>query len=264
MRRFAQHFGPMNARIEQLQTCYAMAEAVFAVTQSDLNRPPLTLTVDREIFETEHRALSADLGHSRATMEFASVGRLLPEFDLRILDADRRDVPVGYVGEIAIRGPSVFSGYYRAPEATSAAIADGWYLTGDMGFTSGDQLYVTGRSKDIIIAYGKNYYSHDIEAIVNGVTGIKAGRAVAFGVYNTVSGSEDIVIVAEADQIDDKPRLVTAVRSAIAAELGLAVSSVALVPPKWLIKTTSGKIGRTQNREKYLRMTSAGTSVSLE
>jgi fatty-acyl-CoA synthase len=255
MRRFVEHFAPINVLPEQMQTCYAMAEAVFAVTQSTLGLPPVTLSVDREIFETEHQVVVADKDHSAATLELVSVGRLLPGFVLRIIGPDHRDLPAGHVGEIIIRGPSVFGGYYRAPRATAEAFADGWYLTGDLGFIHGNDVYVTGRNKDIIIAYGKNYYAHDIEALVSGVEGIKAGRVVAFGVYNHVSGSEDVVIVAETNDTENKQRMISTVRSAVAGGLGLAVSSVTLVPSRWLIKTTSGKVSRAQNREKYLQMT---------
>lgn len=255
MRRFVEHFAPINLRPEQLQTCYAMAEAVFAVTQSRLGLPPVNLSVDREIFETKHRVVVADKDLSRATLELVSVGRLLPGFELRIIGPDGRDLPAGYIGEIKIRGPSVFGGYYRAPQATAEAFADGWYLTGDLGFVHDNDVYVTGRSKDIIIAYGRNYYAHDIEALVSGVEGIKAGRVVAFGVYNHVSGSEDVVIVAEANDTENKQRMISAVRSAVAGGLGLTISLVTLVSSRWLIKTTSGKLSRAQNREKYLQMT---------
>ena len=251
MRDFAARFAPINARTEQLQTCYAMAEAVFAVTQSELGRSPVTLTVDRAIFAAEHRVVPAQGGE---TIELVSVGRALPGAELRIVGPDHVDLPPDRVGEIAIRGASVFAGYYRSPEADARPFLGDWYLTGDLGFIHEGHLYVTGRSKDIIIAYGKNFYSHDIEAIASRVAGVKAGRAVAFGVYNPRSGSEDVIVVAESDEIDPaaQRQIIRSVKASVAGKLDLSVASVALVPPRWLIKTTSGKVSRSQNREKYL------------
>jgi fatty-acyl-CoA synthase len=258
MRRFSEHFRPMNVRSEQLHTCYAMAEAAFAVTQSEPGTPPTTLAVLRDDFLTNHRVIATNGDDNGVSMELVSVGRPLPGFKIRVLGPDRRDLPPDHVGELAICGPSVFTGYYRAAEATAESFADGWYLTGDLGFVQGDAVFVTGRRKDIIIAYGKNYYSHDIEALVGDVDGIKAGRAVAFGLYNATSGSEDVIVLAETDETQPRARrqIANIAKSAIAAGLGLAVS-VSLVPPRWLIKTTSGKLNRAQNRDKYLRMTTA-------
>lgn len=263
MRRFSSHFAQLNVRMEQLQTCYAMAEATFAVTQSDLGRRPTTLAVLRNDFVAGHRIVPTNDGCAEELLELVSVGRLLPGFALRILSPSRGDLPAGHVGEIAIRGPSLFTGYHRAPEATDDAFADGWYLTGDLGFVHGDDVFVTGRCKDIVIAYGRNYYSHDIEALAGRVGGVKAGRVVAFGVYNAVSGSEEVMVVAETEETDagSKRRISRLIKSTVAAELGLSVSP-ALVPVKWLIKTTSGKLSRTLNREKYQKMI-GGISNSL-
>lgn len=257
MRRFANKFAAINARPDQLQACYAMAEAVFAVTQSELGRSPAALVVDRAAFVDDHRVLPAPSDQPvAARLELASSGRLLPGFALRVLDAEGDDLPSGRVGELALRGPSMFTGYYRSPEASAEPFRDGWYLTGDLGFVDAGEVFVTGRSKDVIIVYGKNFYSHDIEDLAGGVDGVKAGRTVAFGVYNELAGSESVVIVAETEESDPgrQESIERAVKSRILGSLDLAVGSVALVPPRWLIKTSSGKISRSQNRDKYLTM----------
>ncbi len=263
MRRFAAKFAAINARAEQLQACYAMAEAVFAVTQSELGRAPATLFVDRSAFVEEHRAVpTSPAAAPAAQLELMSTGRLLPGFALRVLGPDGTDLPPDRVGELAIRGPSMFAGYYRSPEASAEPFRDGWYLTGDLGFVHQGEVFVTGRAKDIIIVYGKNFYSHDIEDLAGGVDGVKAGRAVAFGLYNELAGSESVVVVAETDETDRDRQagIAQAVKSAVLSSLDLAVGSVVLVPPRWLIKTSSGKIGRAQNRDKYLAMLTASTS----
>jgi acyl-CoA synthetase (AMP-forming)/AMP-acid ligase II len=115
-------------------------------------------------------------------------------------------------------------------------------------------LYVTGRSGDIIIVRGKKFHGFDIEHVVSGVRGVKPGRTVAFPIENEMSGSEEAVVVAETDAQSasgDFRGLRTAIKRAAYDELGLVLAEVHLVGPHWIVKTTSGKISRQQNAEKY-------------
>ena len=92
--------------------------------------------------------------------------------------------------------------YYHRPDATEKAIQDGWYLTGDYGYMVGEEVYVCGRKKELIIVGGKNVYPQDLEELAMQVKGVHAGRVVAFGVFNETAGTEDVVIVAEVDSED--------------------------------------------------------------
>ena len=163
MSAFATRFASVGAREDQLQTCYAMAEAVFAVAQSEIGRPPVTLDVERAAFAEGHILPAAN--GATDSVRLTSTGRPLPGFALEVIDRDRRPVAAGRIGEIAISGPSVFNGYYKV--ASDALSADGRFATGDLGFLHEGELYITGRIKDLIIAYGKNFYSHDIEAVAS-------------------------------------------------------------------------------------------------
>jgi long-chain acyl-CoA synthetase len=91
-----------------------------------------------------------------------TVGRALPGQEIRVLPPDNPDVD----GEVAVRGPIVMQGYYDRPDATSAVMRDGWFLTGDLGRIDGDgRLTITGRKKEVIVlASGKNIYPEEIEA----------------------------------------------------------------------------------------------------
>jgi acyl-CoA synthetase (AMP-forming)/AMP-acid ligase II len=95
-------------------------------------------------------------------------------------------------------------------------------------------VYVTGRKKDLIIVGGKNLYPQDLEQLAGDVEGVHPGRVVAFGVFDEEAGTEEVVVVAEADTDDPAAR------------------HVHVVGPRWLLKTSSGKIARAANREKYL------------
>jgi acyl-CoA synthetase (AMP-forming)/AMP-acid ligase II len=132
---------------------------------------------------------------------------------------------------------------------------DGWYHTGDMGYISNGELFVIGRKKDIIINGGKNIYPQDLEAIVNEIDGIHAGRVVVFGVPDEQEGTELIAILAETDieDITEQKQLSKAIRKAIANQTTVTANFVELVEPRWLLKTSSGKIARSANREKWLQ-----------
>src|SRR4029453_15017159 len=87
------------------------------------------------------------------------------------------------VGEICVRAPYLFSGYFQDPEMTAQSMDDGWYRTGDLGFIADGEVFVTGRIKELLIINGRNYFAADLEAAVNLVDGVKPGRCVALGVY---------------------------------------------------------------------------------
>jgi len=250
MQRFLARFSPLGVRAEQLQVCYAMAEAVFAVTQTPLGRPVGLVVVDRQAFQDSQRALPPVPGEPFLT--FPVTGFPVPGLALRILDEERRPLPERRVGEIAIAGPCVFPGYFRDPESGSC-FTDGFFLTGDLGFLADGQLVVSGRKKEVIISRGKNYYAHDIELITGSVDGVKPGRVAAFPVYNEASGTEDVIVVAErADGATGADaNLVREIRRRMEQELDLPVR-VRIVPEKWLCKTTSGKMSRADNQAKYL------------
>jgi acyl-CoA synthetase (AMP-forming)/AMP-acid ligase II len=133
--------------------------------------------------------------------------------------------------------------------------AAGWYHTGDRGYIVDGEVYVIGRSKDLIINAGKNVYPQDLEAIINSVQGIHPGRAVVFGVFDEKDGTEHIAVVAEVDTIDDAQRksIFQDIKQSVATQTTVTITYVYLVEDKWLIKTSSGKIARAANRDKWLR-----------
>ena len=168
----------------------------------------------------------------------------------------------GAVGEIWIAGPAVAAGYWGLPEATVAtfgahtASGDGPYLrTGDLGFVDGSgELFVTGRSKDLIILRGRNHYPQDIELTVErSHPALRPGCGAAFAVDS--GGDERLVVVQEVrreHREDDPAELVAAIRRAVAEEHEAQVHAVVLLRPATLPKTTSGKIQRGATRARYL------------
>ncbi|MBP0595032.1 AMP-binding protein [Paraburkholderia sp. LEh10] len=93
-----------------------------------------------------------------------SVGRPLPEVEIRIVDAEDHPLPVGHVGEVLVRGPTVMQGYWNNPLATAVTLRNGWLHTGDVGFQDErGQLTLKDRIKDVIISGGSNVYPREVE-----------------------------------------------------------------------------------------------------
>jgi len=257
MDEFYDTFAPFGLKRGALQSSYAMAENVFAVTQSDVTRPsgPARLWADSQRFRGEHCIVVVAEGTAGA-VPFVSSGRLLPNHEVRIVSDSGEILAPGLVGEIRIRSDSLFAGYYNRPDLTAKAIVDGWYHTGDLGFYLNGELYIVGRKKDLLIVGGENIYPQDIEEIVTNHPSIHDGRAVAMGVYNPDLGTEDIVVVAEVESeelLQNATGIEQELRSQVAAGSGVAVRMIFLKPPKWIVKSTAGKPARSSTRQKLLR-----------
>jgi acyl-CoA synthetase (AMP-forming)/AMP-acid ligase II len=250
-----ERFAPYGFRKEALATCYAMAENTFAVTQSQPGQPLEVDWVQRHPLQHENRAIPLDPTAPEA-ISVVSCGLPLAGAELVIVDEAGQVLPERHVGEIIIHSNSMLSEYYRRPDLTGQAIHDGWYYTGDMGYLAEGQLYISGRKKDLIIVGGKNIYPQDLEAIANEVPGLYPGRTVAFGVSDERLGSEGIIMVCELAQTPDVTEMKAVesqLRRRIVQDLDVTLTDVRLVDKRWLLKTSSGKIARPANREKYLQ-----------
>jgi len=257
MEEFYQSFGGNGLRREALQSSYAMAENVFAVTQSGINgkRAPAHIWADGQRFRSEHIVVEVGAGTAGA-LSFLSSGQLLPGNEVRIVSDRDAILNGGEVGEILIKSDCLFQGYYNRSDLTAQALVDGWYYSGDLGFVLGDELYVVGRKKDLLIIGGENIYPQDIEEIAASHPAIHDGRAVALGLYNSDLGTEEIVLVAEVERhelLHNPAAIENELRSHIVAGSGVAVKTIFLKPPKWIVKSTAGKPARSTTREKLLR-----------
>lgn len=256
-RRFAQAFAPIGLSDTALQVCYAMAETTFAITQTRTDRPPMMITVDR--VSLHERGLVIPAPTSPDSIELLSAGTPIEGTTVAILSEEGQPVADGVVGEVSIRSSCLFSGYYRLPEETAERLNGADYRSRDRGFIWNGELFVLGRMDDLVIVAGRNFHAAEIESVLNGVSGLKPGRNVVFGNVNAERGTSDLVVVAETVNADDAAPasagyrgLRQSVRHAIFQTLGIYPAEVKLVETGWLIKTTSGKIERGRNAQKFL------------
>jgi len=257
MNEFRDAFTTAGLKQTALQTSYAMAENVFAVTQSEIGKDtvPKRIWADASVFRSEHRIVT--LAHNTpGAICFVSSGHVLPGNKVRIESESGERRNDREVGEIFLKSDTLFHGYFNRPDLTAKAITHGWYRTGDLGFVIGPELFVIGRKDDLLIVGGENLYPQDIEEVVSTHHAIHDGRCVALGLYNESSGTEDIVVIAELETdsaFAGSEDLERELGQLVVAATGVAVRRFILKPPKWIVKSTAGKPARAATREKLLR-----------
>ncbi|MFK8077488.1 MAG: AMP-binding protein [Granulosicoccus sp.] len=250
--RFATVFSVAGVRPEMLKSCYAMAEVVYGVTQAPLCPSNDRLTVDRRFLGAGDEIQLVD--QSEFSSELISCGVPVDGVEVSIVDVNRQPVLDGSVGEIAIRSTYLFSGYNKDPERTSKNLIDGAYYTNDLGFLHDGNLYVLGRIDDLIIVNGRNLYAHEIEGLVSEVEGVKSGRAVAIPVFDELAGSDVLVLMAERavnTTLSDR-EITNSIIVKIQSELDVVPGEVELTSVGSLVKTSSGKMSRKENKRRYL------------
>ena len=105
--------------------------------------------------------------------QWATIGWPTPLTEVGVFGPDDRELPPGEVGELRMRGPLVMKGYWKQPEATAAAIGDGWMRSGDLGYSDANgNFFLVDRMKDMIITGGENVYSTEVEAAIRTLPGV--------------------------------------------------------------------------------------------
>lgn len=250
--QFAQTFKPYGFDARAFLPSYGLAEATLAVSFAPLGRGVEVDTVDRDNYEITRRAVPVKNG-GRRTRSFVACGSVLPEYGVEIRDDHERVLPDRAIGRICIKGPSLMEGYYRNPEATrQMQLADGWLDTGDMGYTAGGKLFVTGRRKDMIICNGRNIWPQDLEWAVEGLPDVRTGSVAAFSVSDD-DGDERVVVVVECYFAEPARQraLVRDIAAVIHRTAGVHCE-VMLVPARTLVFTSSGKLSRAAAKARYL------------
>lgn len=258
--RFLQRFFRAGVSATMLQVIYGMAEAVLAVTQTIPGQNVSTDVIERDSFTKLHVAKRCD-GSSSPTLTFVSCGKPVPGCSVRISGTSEERI----IGEIEIKCPWLFDGYLSEGEVPrDKPDPNLWFSTGDLGYLADGELYVTGRKKDLIIHRGLNVYPTDIEEIVQqNVPGIRPGRVVAFGISEADEGTEAIVLMLELDGKErDTISTQSKIRRVVQEHLDITVGDIQLCDPDTLIKSTSGKLSRSENRLLYKRLRSSAVQCS--
>lgn len=249
--KFYRKFNKYELSKYSLATMYAMAETTLAVTQSKPEKRATEIMVDRSELSQGFVEITEN---EKKTIVCVSSGKPIDGCEIKIVNDRREEVSEDRVGEIAVKSISMFQGYRNYPDKTAEVLEDdGWFYTGDLGFIYDDELYVIGRIKDIIIVAGNNIYPEDIEDAVGKIENVIPGRVVAFGEEDEELGTEQISVVAET-KLDNEIELRKLSMDIVKAGMSIDVNihNVYLVPPRWLIKSSSGKPSRKTNKQRIM------------
>ncbi|MFF8609956.1 amino acid adenylation domain-containing protein [Streptomyces sp. NPDC015346] len=255
LERFAEAFTPSGFDRSALLPCYGLAEATLFVAGSGRGNGAHTTRIDRAALEQGRAEPRADGDH------LVSSGLVAEGHELAVVDpASGERVAPGAVGELWVRGTSVASGYWEDEAATDASfgarLADDpqpYLRTGDLGFVLDDQIFVTGRLKEMMVVRGRNLYAHDLEeTAVAASKWARPGCGAAFSV-ETGNGEECVILheVAVGTPEEELPRIADAIAAAVRHEHGIALFDVVLLGARSLAKTSSGKIQRLAGRTAY-------------
>jgi acyl-CoA synthetase (AMP-forming)/AMP-acid ligase II/acyl carrier protein len=230
---------------------YGLAEASLAVSFPPVGAPLRTLTLNRHQMQVGS-PVQVVAAADRDAVQLVCEGRPIPYCQVRITDDEDRELPADRIGNVQIRGANVTGGYYEDPAANTAAFTpDGWLRTGDLGLFHQEELYISGRAKEIIFVNGQNYYPHDLETIAQRVPQLELGKVVAAGVRPREAEVEQLVLfVLHRGALEDFLPLARDASRVINEQTGVEVAEV--VPVKRIPKTTSGKIQRHLLEESYL------------
>lgn len=232
--------------------CYGLAEASLAATFSELDCGLDVMSVDALTMAERGIAVRMQ-SDSRKVNEIVNCGSALPEHEIRIVDNDGELLPDLRVGRVLVKGPSLMSGYLDDREATERVILEnGWLDTGDLGYMHRDNLYLTGRRKDIIIVNGRNIRAQDLEEIAEEIDEIRMGESSAFDI-ETDDERQTVVLVVECRLTESTARqsLIKQLQRKVYEGFGI-YCYVDLVAPHTLPRTSSGKLSRVAARKGFI------------
>jgi acyl carrier protein len=252
--RFCECLEPYGFKREAMTPAYGMAEAGVGVTFSPPGRGPLIdAVVRRELLERSLATKAETADGDR--LEFVSCGSPLPGYEVRILGVDGEILPERHEGRVEFSGPSATRGYYHNEAATVELVHGRWLETGDLGYLAAGELYLTGRSKDVIIRAGQNIHPEELEVAVGSLPKMIPGRVAVFASADRERGTERLVVMAETAAEGEEAR--SAIRKRVTETsvrlLGTPPDEIVLVQPGTVVLTASGKLARSASRDRYER-----------
>ena len=252
LERFQVRFGPLGFRREAMTPVYGLAEAAVGVTFPPPGRGPVIDSISRERVMRSGRAEPA-LSTEQRPLRFVSCGAPLGGFQVRIVDEAGRELPERLEGNVQFTGPSATEGYYRNAEATARLRSGLWRDSGDRGYMAAGELFLTGRSKDLIIRRGRHIYPEEIERLIGELPHVRKGSVVALGSVDPHTATERLIIVAETYSLNTPQRgeLMKGINQSVIQCVGEPPEEIVLAAPHTVLKTSSGKLRRADTRDAY-------------
>ena len=256
---FIDKFSACGLKPEAFNCAFGLAEATLIVTAKTKFGPPQFIHIDHEAYKDD-TIIEVPITDNRG-ITIPSCGIIIDDVDVVIADKETfEELPDGLVGEVWTGGDSIAGGYWQKPEISEETFRarlknnpeKGPYLrTGDLGFIMRNNLYVTGRAKDLIIVAGVNHYPQDIEQTVHRADEqIRVDHCVAFS--TEVEGEEQLVVVTEVNSAKvDWDELLKNLRRAISEVHEVDLYALHVIRRGSTFKTSSGKLQRRKSKQAY-------------
>jgi fatty-acyl-CoA synthase len=248
LRAFVDRFGRAGFNVTSFTPSYGLAEHTLAVSLAP-NRLNVDI-VDSGRLVRESRAVSVAGAPAEPTVCIVGCGRPFPGHTVEIVDEDGRQLPERHVGRIVARGPSTMMEYFEDEGATAETLRGDWLQTGDLGYVADGELFVCGRTKDLIIRHGRKYHPPDLESAIASVDGLRPSAVVVFGI-NRLEEPDEVVAVLEARASQAPDDIIDHVRRRVRETAGLELDSIIVTPPGTIPRTTSGKVRRSETRARF-------------
>ncbi len=248
---FCARFEAYGFRRQAMFPVYGLAECAVGLTFPPPGRGPLIDVIERDALTRSGRAVPVTATESGEDgLKIVACGQPLPQHEIRVVDEAGRELPERHEGRLQFRGPSATSGYYERPAETDQLFENGWLQTGDRAYIAAGDLYLTGRTKDIIIRAGRNIYPAEVEDAIGDLDGIRKGYVAVFGTMDADTATERIVVVAETRRRRDEAQrsLRRAINARASDLMATPPDEVILAPPNTVLRTSSGKIRRSATR----------------
>jgi 1-acyl-sn-glycerol-3-phosphate acyltransferase len=250
--RFQARFSSYGFRPQAMTPVYGLAEAAVGLTCPPRDRGPLVDCVDRVQFMRTGRAVPVPADEPSA-LRFVSSGLPLPGYQVRMVDASGSELPERIEGSLQFAGPSATDGYYRNAAATERLKLGIWRDSGDRAYVANAEVFITGRSKDIIIRRGQHIYPEEIEQVLGELPGVRKGCVAAFGSIEPATATEKLIIATETYALDPQQRakLIASINEQVVGCIGEPPEEIVLAPAHSVLKTSSGKLRRAATRAAY-------------
>lgn len=242
-REFVEKLAVVGISPNCVKPSYGLAEASVGVSSRKALAPLQEYFLNRRALAVGDPVVYVETESELETVSFIDLGPIFPSTLVQICGNDDQALPANYLGHVHIKGENVTKGYYNNQEATARVFTeDGWLRTGDLGFlTPQGTLVVTGRTKNVLILQGQNYYAHDIERLLFTLPDLDLGKVAACGLAGSAQEAEKLLLfvvfrkstelfIPLTDQINERLMDV------------IGVTADAIIPVKRLPKTTSGKV----------------------
>jgi fatty-acyl-CoA synthase len=251
LHEFAELLRPSGFDERSFVACYGMAECVLATSIAPLGEGLKVDAVNRDQMAATGEATPFN-GDVLSTSHYVDCGKLLPGFEYAIIDDDGNKLNDRQCGHIYLKGPSVMGGYFRDPESTKKSLSkDGWLNTGDIGYGVEDHLFITSRSKDVIIIKGRNIWPYDLEVLAQQTSGVKLGGVAAFSITGENQEEQAVMVIETKEKCDvERQAISDEISRSIHEHFGINVL-IDLAPRGTLPRTSSGKLSRSQSKQDY-------------